>query len=161
MRSFARNAPQKRERLLLADRVRSAVRLTEAEARLTGTQVQVELVSPEAWVEGDPVQLEQVFVNLLLNAIEACEGSGRPPAILIRTGREEGGVAVEVVDNGPGIQIEGRDLFDALVTTKSNGLGMGLAIARDIVEAHTGSITSLPTSDGAILRVWLPECHDC
>jgi signal transduction histidine kinase len=104
-----------------------------------------------------PLKINQVFLNLLANAVQACERGGR---IVLRTRPEPGGVRVEVEDNGSGIKPEHmRRLFEPFFTTKpvGQGTGLGLSVSYGIVRDHGGSITvdSQP-GQGSIFRVRLP-----
>ena len=108
-------------------------------------------------VLADRVQIQQVLINLIRNAMEAMRDSDRRD-LVVRTARDEAGVAIGVADTGPGIsdEIAGR-LFEPFVTSKANGMGIGLSISRRIVEAHGGSITaSRNEAGGATFRVSLP-----
>jgi signal transduction histidine kinase len=94
-------------------------------------------------VQGDRVQLEQVILNLIVNAVEAMSGVGEGSrALLIGTGIDASSrVIVAVQDSGPGLNPQNFDrLFDPFYTTKPNGMGMGLSICRSIVEAHGGRV---------------------
>jgi signal transduction histidine kinase len=114
---------------------------------------------------GAPDKLKQVFLNLGLNAVDACTTDGRTGVLEIRCTPARGsesdpreGVRVEFADTGCGIPREnlGR-VFDPFFTTKPHGVGMGLAIARKIVQAHGGEITLESQVDkGTTVRVWLP-----
>jgi C4-dicarboxylate-specific signal transduction histidine kinase len=120
----------------------------------------LELASGLPRVRGDRVQLQQVILNMVLNGLEAMrEPNGRDPALVIRTSR--GGtasVAVAVEDSGTGIEMGDVDrLFQPLYTTKVDGLGMGLAIARAIVDAHGGQlVASNNAAGGATFEFTLP-----
>ena len=108
-------------------------------------------------VVADRVQIQQVLINLMRNAMEAMRESDRRE-LIVRTGRDEAGVVIEVADTGPGIadDIAGR-LFEPFVTSKVDGMGIGLSISRRIVEAHGGSISaSSNEAGGATFRVSLP-----
>ena len=92
-------------------------------------------------VVGDRIQLQQVLLNLLLNGIEAMDSiEDRPKRLFIRSGQERtDAVIVEVRDHGVGVE-DPKRVFEAFFTTKENGMGMGLAISRSIIEAHNGRL---------------------
>jgi signal transduction histidine kinase len=104
---------------------------------------------------GDAVQLNQVFTNLLSNAIEATSPAGH---FLARGARLEGDVVIAIEDTGPGVDATtARRLFEPLVTTKVHGTGLGLALVKRIAERHGGSVAYEPrTGGGALFRVRLP-----
>ena len=113
-------------------------------------------------VHGDRVQLQQVVVNLILNAVEAMSSDEKGPrelSISIEQGQADGGVLVQVRDSGPGIDpgmIE--RVFEPFYTTKTNGVGMGLSICRSIVNGHGGRLwaeTNAPR--GAVFQFTLPS----
>jgi signal transduction histidine kinase len=110
-------------------------------------------------VSGDRVQLQQVALILILNALEAMRGSDvRPRGLTLRTQEADGSVLVAVRDSGAGIdQADVEHIFDPFYTTKPDGLGMGLAIARSIVEEHGGRLEARNNADGgATLSFALP-----
>ena len=111
-------------------------------------------------ISGDRVQLQQVILNLIMNAIEAMsEIRGGPRELVISTRQaESGGVLVAVSDSGPGLpQANPARIFEAFYTTKANGLGMGLSICRSIVEAHGGRLWATPNEPrGAVFCMMLP-----
>lgn len=115
-------------------------------------------------VKGDRVQLQQVILNLIVNATEAMRGyrtDGRE--LLVGSSREaSNGVLVTVADSGPGLDLSRIDrLFDAFYTTKQEGMGMGLAISRSIVEAHGGRLWATPNAPkGAAFHFALPAEED-
>jgi C4-dicarboxylate-specific signal transduction histidine kinase len=88
----------------------------------------------------DRYQIQQIIINLVTNAIDAMQDIDRQPLLRIRIRNAEGGrVLTEFIDNGHGLPDDGADkVFDAFVSTKENGMGIGLAISRSIVEAHDG-----------------------
>ena len=112
-------------------------------------------------VEGDRVQLQQVVLNLILNAVEAMNSVEEGARELsIRTEQDQtGGVLVAVRDSGPGIEHFER-VFDPFYTTKTSGLGMGLAICRSIIDAHGGRLwVDANEPRGAVFRFTLPAAH--
>jgi signal transduction histidine kinase len=122
--------------------------------------VQSELATDLPPVEGDRVQLQQVILNLILNAIEAMSGIDEGARELrISTDLDAtGGALVTVRDSGPGLDPQSVDrVFEAFFTTKSEGLGMGLAICRSIIEAHGGRLwASTNEPRGAVFQFTLP-----
>jgi C4-dicarboxylate-specific signal transduction histidine kinase len=112
---------------------------------------------PPVW--GDRVQLQQVMLNLIVNAIEAMSAPGhRPRQLVIGANHAEGGVRIEVRDSGPGIAPETADkLFEPFHTSKAQGIGMGLSISRSIIEAHGGQLWTAPNRPhGAVFQFSLP-----
>jgi signal transduction histidine kinase len=122
-----------------------------------------ELASALSGIKGGRVQLQQVLLNLVLNAVEAMsETVTQQRTLAIRTEATAAGVSVSVVDNGPGIAADHVDhIFDAFWTTKKGGMGMGLALCQSIVTAHRGTITAVNNADGgATVCVTLPIGQD-
>ena len=111
-------------------------------------------------IRGDRIQIQQVILNLMINAIEAMDGmsSGARELIIGAAIDESEGVQVSVQDSGPGLDPAGLGrLFEAFYTTKPQGMGMGLAISHSIVEAHGGRLWASPNvPHGAIFRFTLP-----
>lgn len=109
-------------------------------------------------INGDAIQLEQVVINLLLNGIEAMENCAGTKRLLVEIGTVDADALVSVSDNGPGLPADySENIFKAFFTTKADGLGMGLAISRSIVEAHNGRLWAEPNSyGGATFRIALP-----
>jgi C4-dicarboxylate-specific signal transduction histidine kinase len=104
-------------------------------------------------------QLQEVIVNLAHNAIEAMDAVKDDPRVLqVRTEQHDNKVVLAVEDSGPGIDPKTlHSIFDAFVTTKPNGMGLGLAICRKIVEDHGGQLSASPAhSRGSVFRVVLP-----
>lgn len=105
-------------------------------------------------IEGDPARLRQVLLNLLLNAAQATEGRGHVQVEAIRDGQ---GVRLAVLDDGPGVPEALRArLFEPFHTGRADGNGLGLAVARRIVEQHGGRLAFLPSPSGARFEAWLP-----
>jgi signal transduction histidine kinase len=105
----------------------------------------------------DPIPMQEVFINLISNAIEAMEGNRLPPLVKVRAAvTKQNEMLVQVIDNGPGVRDKER-IFDAFVTTKAKGMGIGLAVSRSIVEAHGGRLwAENNSSGGARFSVALP-----
>lgn len=144
----------------------SVLELTQREREAAGVSVVADLSADLPSILGDSVQLQQLFLNLMMNALEAIDEmdltTSRPRSIRIGTAVQDGQIVVDLEDSGPGISAEvaGRQ-FEAFVSTKPNGMGLGLSICRTIVEGHGGSIESSVTSgSGAIFRVSIP-CDGC
>jgi signal transduction histidine kinase len=136
------------------------IALTRDEVLKNGVSVQTQLAEGLPLIQGDRVQLQQVILNVIINAVQAMSAvSEGARELLISTGRDaSGGVLVAVRDSGPGLNPESFDrLFDAFYTTKPGGMGMGLPICRSIVEAHGGRIwASLTAAPGTTLQCILP-----
>ena len=123
--------------------VREVVAITRAEVQKGGASIRTQMAEDLPLVTGDRVQLQQLVLNLIMNAVEAMSGvQDRRREIVITTGPGEGGeVLVAVRDSGVGLDPEEQDkIFDAFYTTKQTGMGMGLAISRSIVEHHGGRL---------------------
>ncbi len=139
--------------------------MTRSEVMKNNVSVQTQLAEGLPLIQGDRVQLQQVILNLILNAVEAMSGvSERSRELLIRTGKDaSGGVLVAIQDSGPGLSLESFDrLFDAFYTTKPGGIGMGLSICRSIVEAHGGRLwAARRDGPGASFQFTLPIHGEC
>jgi signal transduction histidine kinase len=109
-------------------------------------------------VPGDPVLLQQVLINLIMNAIEATSSStGGRREILIRSAKSQDGVLVQVQDSGPGIEPGlTNSIFEPFFTTKAEGIGMGLSITHSIIESHGGHLGIVPSPTGALFEFTLP-----
>jgi len=142
----------------LREVVREAVALVEPQAHRLDVTIQVELSPSLPAVDGDRVQILQVILNLLLNAMEAV--ADLPPderRVFARTDSDEAGVRITVADNGKGFAADVRErLFEPFFTTKPTGLGMGLSISRSIVERHRGRIWVDESPGGGVIHVRFP-----
>ena len=161
IRALVRKAPTRHDRLDINETILQVIALTRSELRRSGTSLQTQLAEGLPLISGDRVQLQQVMLNLILNAVEAMSGSSATVReLLIRTGQDgPGSVLVAVQDSGPGLRRESLDrLFDAFYTTKADGLGMGLSICRSIIEAHGGRVWATPDLiQGASFQFTLPQ----
>jgi PAS domain S-box-containing protein len=143
VRALARKSPSRKESLNVNDVLHDVIALTRAEAVKSGVSVEAELAPNVPRVMGDRVQLQQVALNLIVNAIDAIgRTTDGPRQVVVRSARDgPNGVVVTVADSGLGVDPEATPhLFDAFFTTKAQGMGMGLAISRSIVESHGGRI---------------------
>jgi signal transduction histidine kinase len=135
------------------------IALAGSQIRGKGVSLGTQLSEGLPLIRGEQVQLQQVILNLVVNAIEAMGGVEGPRELLISS-RVDGLSSVEVVvhDSGPGLDSgKIQNLFDAFYTTKSKGLGMGLAISRSIIEAHGGRLSAVPNvKRGATFQFSLP-----
>jgi PAS domain S-box-containing protein len=160
IRALIKKAPPRKDRLDINKAIREVIELTRGEANRTGVSMQTHLADGLPPIHGDRVQLQQVILNLVVNAVEAMSGvdaGGRE--LLISTGRvEPNGVLVAVRDTGPGLAPATLDrLFEAFYTTKPSGLGMGLSICRSIIEAHGGQLWAEPNEPrGAVFQFLTP-----
>ncbi len=137
-----RNKPLVKERVKLASVLEHAA---DSVARPEAVRLGSDGVS-DLEVEGDPVQLRQVFVNLLVNAVEAASPSGE---VRVRGARRDREVEVAIEDTGPGVDpATARRLFEPLITTKERGVGLGLALVKRIVERHGGTVEYEPRGGG-------------
>jgi signal transduction histidine kinase len=142
IRRLARRSTPIREPVPLNDVIADAVRLLDWPARRAGVGVVWSRGPTSEIAFGDRTQIEQVLLNLIQNAIEAlAESDVTAKVVRIRVAREGGMIVVRVCDNGPGWPA-GAPLFEAFYTTKREGLGLGLAICRGLVEAHGGRIAA-------------------
>jgi predicted ATPase/signal transduction histidine kinase len=134
----------------LNDAIREIVALSQSDFQVNGVTLRAEYLDDLPHAAGDRVQLQQVILNLLRNAMDAMsEVDDRPRHLLVKTETDEDGrVRVSIMDSGIGFGDDGPDsLFNAFYTTKSNGMGMGLSVSRSIIESHNGRLWAIP-NDG-------------
>ncbi len=160
IRDFSRKAPDRKRELELNEVISEIIGLTRVQMTNNGVSLKMQLAGGLPHVLGDRVQLQQVILNLIMNAIEAMsevrEGSRE---LSVSTGRvEPDSLLVAVRDTGPGLPPASHErIFEAFYTTKSSGLGLGLSICRSIVEAHGGRLWGEPNGPcGAALCLTLP-----
>jgi signal transduction histidine kinase len=137
---------------------RQAARMLDSRARAAGVAVRLELAADLPPLFGDPGQIVQVIINLIVNALEALEERDAGRELVITTRALDGQVELTVRDNGIGLPDELMPrLFDPFFTTKPRGLGMGLAISRSIAEFHGGRLIGEKNPDlGMAFRLRLP-----
>jgi PAS domain S-box-containing protein len=158
--NFVRKRVPNRQGVDLNHVVREAASLVEADARQQKVALELILDPDLPPVTIDTIQIEQVIINLLRNAVEAMTGDAGPRTVHVRTAATgPDAVEVSVEDTGHGIPAEvGARIFEPFFTTKSAGLGMGLSISTSIIEAHGGRIGVASTSDrGSTFRFTLPR----
>jgi PAS domain S-box-containing protein len=160
IRALVKKVPPRRDLLDINQAIREVVALTQTEMQRNDVRLQSRLADRLPLVSADRIQLQQVLINLIINAIEAMAGTSdwsRELAILSDTD-DANDVFVEVQDTGPGLDPENLDrLFESFYTTKPDGIGMGLAISRSIAEAHGGQLSAAPNNPcGAVFRLTLP-----
>jgi PAS domain S-box-containing protein len=160
IRALAKKAPPRKDQLDINSAIRQVTALTRAEVARNGVAIEPRLSGELPSITGDRIQLQQVVLNLILNAVEALSEGGEPTKeIIVRTEpAEPSGVLVSVVDSGPGIPApEQERIFDAFYSKKPNGLGLGLSICRSIVESHGGRMWVVSEAGrGAAFHFTLP-----
>ncbi|NKQ75345.1 histidine kinase, partial [Rhizobium sp. UPM1132] len=164
IRALVKKEPPRKGQFDLNEAIRHVIALTGSEVLRQGVTLQTEFAMSLPSVEGDRVQVQQVVLNLIMNAIEAMSGiDAEERELLISTEiAASGGVVVGVRDSGPGMDPQTMDrLFEAFYTTKSSGMGMGLAICRSIIEAHGGQMWAAANDPrGALFLFSLPLQRD-
>jgi PAS domain S-box-containing protein len=159
LRALVRRQVQRKERCDLNAAIREVLVLTDDELRRNNILVETSLDADLPMVECDRVQIQQIILNLIMNAVEAMGTvNDRPRRLAVGSASDAKAVQIEVRDSGPGIDPSHADqLFEAFYTTKAEGMGMGLSISRDIVEAHGGRLWVSPNvSQGAAFHFSLP-----
>ena len=158
-RALVKRASPRKEPVDVNRIISETIALVAAEARRNGILVQIDLAEDLPLVSADRIQIQQVVLNLIVNAIEAMNSdtAHRRDLLVASATDPSAGVLVAVQDSGPGLPADRSDLFDAFYTTKPEGLGMGLAICRTIIESYGGRIWATPnTPQGAVFQFVLP-----
>jgi PAS domain S-box-containing protein len=160
IRALVKKVPPRRELLDINEAIREVIALTQTDMQRHGVRLQTPLAGALPPVPADRVQLQQVIMNLIVNAVEAMSSvGGRSRELTISSGKDDANaVFVEVRDTGPGIDPADLDrLFQSFYTTKPEGIGMGLAISRSIIEAHGGRLSAAADKPpGAVFQFTLP-----
>jgi len=163
IRNFVRKRASLMEPMDINEAVRAAAALCEARARGDGISLTLSLADGLPPVLADSVQIEQVVLNLIKNALDAMTGLPPDGGVTVRSGRDaEGQVEVLVADRGHGLPEEARHrLFDPFFTTKAEGMGLGLSICRTILESHGGHLwASDHPGGGVVMRFVLPVAKE-
>jgi C4-dicarboxylate-specific signal transduction histidine kinase len=161
LRSLYKKSPPQRELVEVNEIIREMVGLLRAEANQYAVSIRTDLVADLPKITADRVQLQQVFMNLILNAIEAMKETGGVLTVKTQLS-EDGQLLISVSDAGVGLPKEKTEqIFDAFFTTKPQGSGMGLSISRSIVESHGGRLWATANNDrGATFHFTLPTAAD-
>ena len=163
IRDHIKKAPLRKEHFDLNEAINEIIVLGRSAIIKNGVSVQTRLSEGLFPVHGDRVQLQQVVLNLLLNAVEAMGSvEGAPREVLINSEQDHTGVLVAVRDSGPGIDPSHLErVFDAFYTTKSSGTGIGLSICRSIIDAHGGRLWAEANEPrGTVFRFTLPSADN-
>jgi len=160
IRALIKKAPPRKDVLEINEAIREVIALTYGEVVKNRVSLKTQLADALPLIHGDRVQLQQVILNLIINAVEAMSAVSEGARELRIVSGKDGSncVLVTVQDSGPGLNPDSCDsLFDAFYTTKPSGMGMGLSICRSIVEAHGGRIwVSRTAGPGATIQFALP-----
>ncbi len=161
IRDFVRHRAPQHQRMDLNETVVGIVELLQSDAREHGAEIDIDLETDLPAIEGDPIQVQQVVLNLAHNGYEAmAELTTAKAKLSVTTARHDGGAAITVEDNGPGLPDEVMaHLFQPFFTTKESGMGMGLSICRSIIEAHGGRLwaSDCKTGSGAAFHITFPS----
>jgi C4-dicarboxylate-specific signal transduction histidine kinase len=161
IRAMLKRGVRERTELDLNELIREVTRLTQGQFQRHGVSIRSELADDLPIVLADRVQLQQVILNLFMNAVEAMVSiSDRERLVRVRSKKDDGGGAlIAVEDSGPGVEPkDAKRIFEAFFTTKAEGMGMGLSICRSIVESHGGRITvANAVPRGTVFQVTLPR----
>jgi C4-dicarboxylate-specific signal transduction histidine kinase len=164
VRSLMQRERRPSQRLDLSEVARDATRFAEPEIRRRGLVIDTQLAADLPPVEGNPIELQQVILNLLINGAQAMKtmGHSEPRHLAVRTRADNGSVELAVEDHGAGVSDEVIDkMFEPFFTTKPTGTGMGLAINRTIIEAHGGRIWATRNEGaGSTFCFCLPACRE-
>jgi PAS domain S-box-containing protein len=165
MRDHVKKAPPRREAFDLNEAVSEVIVMVQSTIAKNGIAASTRFVDGLAPVQGDRVQLQQVVMNLILNAVEAMSAvhtGARELAIMTEQGPAGEGVLVEIRDSGPGIDPGNHErIFKPFYTTKTSGLGMGLSICRSIIDGHRGRLwVSANEPQGAVFQFTLPAVRE-
>ena len=159
IRALYKRSPPNKQEIDPNQTILDTIDFLRAEGIIDGTSVQMDLCSDLPHITADLVQLQQVLLNLIKNAIEAMrEVKDRPHELRIRSAKQDDNkILVALTDSGVGLKHENVDkIFNAFFTTKSAGLGMGLALCRSIIEAHHGRLWAVPNVHGTTFQFTLP-----
>jgi len=160
IRALIQKLPARHDPVEINESIVEVIALTRSEIQRNGVSLRTQLAKGLPLIQGDRIQLQQVILNLFVNAIEAMKGVSEETRELLISTEEDGsdGVRVAVRDSGPGLSPESLErLFDPFYTTKPSGMGMGLSICRSIIDAHGGRVwAGANAPKGAVFQFTLP-----
>jgi C4-dicarboxylate-specific signal transduction histidine kinase len=160
IRALVTKSPPRREQVNIADTIMEAIALVQVEIERDRIALLTDLADDLPRVRGDRIQLQQVLLNLVLNAVEAMGETSESQRVLSISAAKEGSnrVCVAVRDSGSGLDNSDlTQLFEAFYTTKPQGMGIGLPVSRTILEAHGGQLWATPNQPvGAVFQFILP-----
>ena len=161
IRALIKKAPARKDAVAINDAILEVIALTSTETANNSVSVRTQLAEGSPHVQGDRVQLQQILLNLIINAIEAMRDVGEDERELLISSRSEpDGVSVEVRDSGPGFAPAALErVFEAFYTTKPGGLGLGLSICRSIMEAHDGRLWASPNVPRGAIFGFIAPAH--
>lgn len=163
IRALVKKTPPQTDLLNINEVITETIALTRGEIIKNGISLEADLASDLPFVRGDRIQLQQVVMNLVMNAVEAMSNVDDGRELQISSARDrENGISLTVRDSGPTLRPEALDrFFEAFYSTKASGMGIGLSICRSIVEAHGGRIWATANATrGATLHIVLPASQD-
>jgi PAS domain S-box-containing protein len=157
IRALFKQQPLRKKHAWPSQIIREAIRFVHEDANRDEILIDVQIAGDLPPILVEQIQIQEVLINLISNGIEAMESNARPPHLMIRaTLANETELLIEVIDNGPGLK-DTENIFDAFMTTKEKGMGIGLAVSRSIIEAHDGRLWAENNPDyGAKFSIKLP-----
>lgn len=148
LRDYVSRGEVEKRAVSLVPLLGDAVALVQTEMSLTTSHIEVRVAEDTADVMVDPIQIQQVVINIVRNAFEAMAGQDAPKVSITAAPASGGFVMVTIEDNGPGLDKEiAEQLFKPLASSKSTGMGLGLSICKTIIEAHGGTIEAMPAGE--------------
>ena len=156
IRALFRRDTFERKEASISEVLGESVRLVQEDSSKRHVAIESEIGEELPKISVDPIQVQEVLINLITNAIEAMEGSARDPRLIIRATADRRQMLIQVIDNGPGLD-DPENIFEPFISTKKKGMGIGLAVSRSIVEAHGGQLWAENNPDfGARFTLKLP-----
>src|SRR5258708_17771714 len=161
IRALIKKVPARKDAVAINDAILEVIALTRTEAANNSVSVRTQLAEGLPRVQGDRVQLQQVLLNLIINAIEAMRDVGEEEReLLISSRNEPDGVSVEVRDSGPGFVPAALDrVFEPFYTTNPDGLAMALSFSRPTIEAHNGQLWASPNAPRGPIFLFIAPAH--